>query len=180
MMIQGRKVPERYPKSTEKDLFKWCAEGRLQPFRKAGPGDLVSGRDPKSPKGWRRVFPTEEANSKYDLLCGKYGDLIGLLKSSRLPEEEQIQAHRDGLALSLEKSGRAIELPGIEQFKYYHFRRRQDAAAKIFRLFSEIDELKRDLEPDKLWKNSHLMLPEILTLLMDSSFRSEDIEKILS
>ncbi len=178
-MIQGGHVPGLYPKSTEYDLFKWCTTGRLQPFRKAGFGDYVSGRDPKSPKGWRRVFPTEEANRKYNLLCGKYGALIGLLKSARLSEKEHIQADQDRLALSLKKSGRAIDLPGIEQFKYYHFRRRQDAAAEIFRLFSEIEELEQELVTGGVWTNPRLVFSNVLALLMDSSFRSDDLDKIM-
>jgi hypothetical protein len=121
-----------------------------------------------------------EANRKYNSLCGKYGDLIGLLKSARLSEKEQIQADQDGLALRLKKSGRAIELPGIEQFRYYHFRRRQNGAAEIFRLFSEIEELEQELAPGEVWRNACLVFSDVLAMLMDSSFRSEDIDKVLS
>jgi hypothetical protein len=179
-MIQGGHIPELYPEVTGRDLFEWCASGRLQPFRRIRSGDNASGRDPKSPKGWRRAFPTEESDRRYDLLCGKYGALIGLLRSARTPEKEQIQADRDRLALSLKKSGRAVELPGIEQLKYYHFRRRQDGAAAIFRLFLEIEELERELAPGSVWKNPCLVFLDVLTLLMDSSFRSADIDEILS
>jgi hypothetical protein len=177
MIIQGRDLSRRYPRSTGNDLFEWCKTGRLQPFRKGGDS---FGRDPKSPKGWRRVFPTEEALRKYNSLCGKYSSFMDWLKSRRVPDEEVIKTDRNRLALSLRKSGHPIELPGIEQFKYNLFRRRQRETAEISRLFSEIKDLESELKPGNIWGDPRLILSDTIELLMDSFFRSEDIEKILS
>jgi len=177
MIIQGRDIPKRYPPLTGTDLFEWCRTGRLQPFRKSGD---YSGMDPKSPKGWRRVFPTEEAHRKYNSLCSKYSSFMGWLKSRRVPDEEVIKSDRNRLILSLKKSGHPMDLPGIEHFKYNLFRRRQRETAEISRLFSEIKELENELKPRKLWGDPHLIFSDMIELLMDSFFRSEDIEKILS
>jgi hypothetical protein len=171
MWIQGKVLREKYPQLTGNELFEWCKAGRLKPFRRCS---AFCGRDPKSPRGWRRVFPTEEADRKYDSLCGKYLSLIGWLKSRRVPHEKVIEADQDGLTLSLKKSGRPIELPEIEQFKYNLFRRRQTETAEILRLLSEIEELEKELKPGKVWGNPCLVFADVLTLLMDSFFRSED------
>jgi hypothetical protein len=179
MWIQGRDLSKRYRELSENELFEWCKAGRLQPFRKAGLEQL-GGWDHKSPRGWRRVFPPGEANQKYSQLCGAYYVLLGWIKSARRSENEHIQAYQDSFARSLKESGRVIELPGIEQLKYVHFRFRQDGAAKIFRLFSEIEEITRDLDPGKVWGNPRLVFSDVLNLLMDSFFRSEDIDRLLS
>jgi hypothetical protein len=177
MIIQGRDLPKLFPRSTEKDLFEWCRTGRLQPFRKGGDS---FGRDPKSPKGWRRVFPTEEANCKYNSLCGKYASFMDWLKSRRVPDEEVIKIDQNRLTGSLKKSGHPIELPGIEHFQYNLFRRRQRETAEISRLFSEIQELEKELKPSKLWGDPSSIYSDIIELLMDSFFRSEDIEILSS
>ena len=177
MIIQGRDLPGRYPQLTENDLFDWCRAGRIQPFRKGG--DFF-GRDPKSPKGWRRVLPTEEAHRKYISLCAEYSSFMGWLKSRRVPDHEVIKTDQNRLTLSLKKSGRPFELPGIEQFQYNLFRRRQRETAEISRLFSEIKELEDELKPGKLWGDPRLIFSDVIELLMAGFFRSEDIEKILS
>jgi GAF domain-containing protein len=93
-----------------------------------------------------------------------------------MPEKKQIEADRERLALSLEKSGRDIDLPAIEQLKYRHFRRRQDGAAEIFRLFSQIEELEKELATCK-----RTATPGLLSaLLMESFFREEKIKEIMS
>jgi len=175
MIIQGRDLPKLYPRSTEKNLFEWCRTGQLQPFRK---GDDSFGRDPKSPKGWRRVFPTEEADRNYNSLCRKYSSFMDWLKSRRVPDEEVIKTDQNRLTLSLKKSGHPIELPSIEHFQYNLFRRRQRETAEISRLFSEIQELEKELNPNKLWGDPRLIFSEIIELLMDSFFRSEDIDHL--
>lgn len=177
MWIQGKVLPQKYPQLSENELFEWCKAGWLKPFRRDSD---FCGRDPKSPRGWRRVFPTEEANRKYNSLCGKYFSLIDWLKSRRVPHEKVIETDQDGLTLSLKKSGRPIELPEIEQFKYNLFRRRQTETAEILRLLSETEELEKELKPGKVWGNPCLVLGDVLTLLMGSFFRSEDIDKFQS
>ncbi|MGC8491784.1 MAG: hypothetical protein ACP5SH_08605 [Syntrophobacteraceae bacterium] len=176
MIFSCREIQGLYPQLTAQDAVEWCRSGRLRPFTKRqGP----CGLDPKSPKGWRRVFPTREAEEKYEALCERYSSLMGWLKARRVPDEEAMKADENRLAKSLQESGRPVFLPGIDQFQYNLFRRRQRETAEISRLLAEIEEFEGELNPGKVWGDPRLTPEKVFELLADCFFRSEDIEKIL-
>lgn len=176
MMIPGKNIASGFPGASEADLLQGFRAGRLRAFRKNAP---PSGLDPKSPRGWRRVYPTGEADEKYNVLCLRYASLMEWLKSRRVPDEEVMEAERDRIARRFEKLGKPVEFPEIEQFQYNLFRRRQHETAQISRLLSEIGELENELSSPALWKEPPGIVSDLAAFLRESFFRIKDLEKIL-
>ncbi|MGC9195151.1 MAG: hypothetical protein ACP5IL_06820 [Syntrophobacteraceae bacterium] len=176
MMLSGKNISSCFPGTSENDLLPWCRAGRLRAFQKSV---APLGLDPKSPKGWRRVYPTSEAGEKYNLLCLGYASLMKWLKSRRVSDEEVMEAERDRIAQGFQKVGKPVEFPEIEQFQYNLFRRRQHETAQISRLLSEIAELENELRSPALWNDPQLIVSDLSAFLQQSFFRIKDLEKIL-
>lgn len=186
MWIQGKDLPIRYPKLSESEwgnlLFEWSKAGSVTPFRPLNPdrkADLyLLSSDPKSPSRWFRVVPPD-GESAYEKLRAKYYRLEQLERNADLTDAERIGEYEDMLE-GMERTGHQHRSPGVEWFIEQLPEKKKDEAAAITRLRAEIGILEKQLEPYRVWGDPRLLFSDVIALLMNSFFRSEEIERNLS
>lgn len=162
---------------TKKKILDLCRAGQLTPLIKANAGDYYP--DPKAPKGWRRVFPTDELDDKLRRVCWLYYKLHKAEEGLGKSDEWYIEQQRQYLARQeLDRKGRRRASPGP--------RPTEDINVHLPELKRRFEEDVRDLPPqiEKLenelaaaWESVDI-LDAAWAALMDASVKEAEVEAI--
>ena len=166
---------------TKKAILDLCRTHQITPLIKATAGRACDYPDPKAPKGWRRVFPTDELEDKLRRVCWLYYKLHkaeeGLGKSDEWYTEQQRQYFARH---ELDRKGRQRASPGPWPT--------QDITVRLPELKRQLKDDVRDLPPqiEKLeselaaaWENIDT-LDAAWAVLMDASVEEAEVEARLS
>lgn len=170
------KPPYQWTKKATLDL---CRTRQLTPLIKATAGRACDCPDPKAPKGWRRVFPTNELEDKLRSVCWLYYKLHKAEEGLKRGDEWYIENLRQDLAQQdLDRKGRRRASPGIAEDITVHLSElRRKNADDVRDLPPQIEKLENELAA--AWENIDI-LDAAWATLMDASVKEAEVKAIAS